>query len=109
MREHLQKKKMLADMTPEPLTGARANKAYAVVKKLERWIQENQMSAHEENLGYEAGNDFARAVDRQEKWMRTKVRVGDLPPMHPVELHRHLMRRIDGAVPYKDFAGMRKR
>jgi hypothetical protein len=103
------KKKMLERMTPTKLTGRKADKAYEVAKKLEGWIKENQIPAREENLGYEAGNDFTRAVDRQVKWTQTRVKVGDLPPMHPVQLHRHLMRRIDPSVPYKDFGKMRKR
>jgi hypothetical protein len=103
------KKRMLQEMTPEPLTGRKANKAWEVVKKLERWIKENQISAREGGVGYDKGEDFVRAVDRQYKWINTRIKVGDLPPMHPVQLHRHLMRRIDHAVPHKDFEGERKR
>jgi hypothetical protein len=103
------KKKMLADMTPHKLKGADANKAYEEAKKLERWIKENQITAREGALGYKDGEDFVRAVDRQFKWIQTRIRVGDLPPMHPVDAYRHLMRRIDPAVPNKDFEGERKR
>ena len=101
---HLRKRE-LHHGTPKKFKGKQADKALAMIKKLDKVIKEKipkniYVTFKEQNEGV---NDFERSVKAEQEWKKCNVSFKGHKPMHITEARHYLMRRLDPDAPRKDF------